>query len=295
RTRLNILDDPKSLLARWIDDYLYVTTSLEKAKRFLDVMCEGHPEYGCIISQEKTMTNFEHDSIQAVNVTDPGQKLDFPWCGLLINMSNLSVMANYSKYRGTDLAYSLTVDKRRRPGLIFTRKMLQLAKARSHIIYTDTGLNGLHTAYVNVYQNSIISAIKMHHYLMSWGINVAKNAKFLHATIRQVTRYTHATIDVKSRSKVARANGGTCDLQKGSVIWWVIHFCRCTAPLIVEILRLGTHAFYTVLSKKHEVYGTSTLLKSLQFELSLSCNKRLKHRFKKVVKEGLEGVAALDF
>ncbi|OAX35478.1 hypothetical protein K503DRAFT_696940, partial [Rhizopogon vinicolor AM-OR11-026] len=119
--------------------------------------------------------------------------------------------------------------------------------------------------------------IKMHHYLMSWGINVAKNAKFLRDIIRQVTRYTYTTIDIKSRSKVARANGGTCNLQKGSVIW------------------LGTHAFYTILSKKHEVYGTSTLLRSLQFELSLSCNKRLKHRFKKVVKEGLGGVAALDF
>jgi hypothetical protein len=58
--------------------------------------------------------------------------------------------------------------------------VLRLAKNRSHIIYTDTGLNGLHTAYVNVYQNSIICALKMHHYLMSWGINVAKNAKFLH-------------------------------------------------------------------------------------------------------------------
>ncbi|KAJ8580774.1 hypothetical protein M405DRAFT_734642, partial [Rhizopogon salebrosus TDB-379] len=117
--------------------------------------------------------------------------------------------------------------------------------------------------------------IKMHHYLMSWGINVGKNAKFLHDTIRQVTRYTYTMSDIKSRSRFARASGGTCDLQKGSVIW------------------LGTHAFYTVLSKKPEIYGASTLLKSLQFELS--CNKRLKHRFKKVVRKGVEGVATLYF
>jgi hypothetical protein len=69
----------------------------------------------------------------------------------------------------------------------------------------------------------------------------------------------------------------------------------CTVVLIVDVFRLGTHAFYTVLSKKLDVYGTSTLLKSLQFELSLQCNKRLRHRFRKVMKEGLEGVAALDF
>ncbi|KAG1744068.1 uncharacterized protein EDB91DRAFT_1050735 [Suillus paluster] len=119
--------------------------------------------------------------------------------------------------------------------------------------------------------------MKMHHYLMSWGIGVAKNAKFLHDVIRKVTRYAYTAIRHKSCSKIARSSGGICGLQAGSVIW------------------LGTHAFYTVLSKKPEVYGTSTLLKSLRFELSFPCNKGLRHRFKKVVKEGLEGVASLDF
>lgn len=145
------------------------------------------------------------------------------------------------------------------------------------MIYTDTHLNGLHTAHVNVYQSFLIAAMKMHHYIMSWGTSVEKNAKFLNNVIRQVIKYTYTAIHHKSYNKVARDSGGICDLQKSSVLW------------------LGTHAFYTVLSKKPKVYGTSTLLKSLLFGLSLSCNKKLKHRFKKVVKEGLEGVAALDF
>ncbi|KIK34273.1 hypothetical protein CY34DRAFT_98308, partial [Suillus luteus UH-Slu-Lm8-n1] len=51
-----------------------VTTNLEKAKRFLDVMNEGHPEYGCIISKGKTMVNFEHESIEGSNITKPTQK-----------------------------------------------------------------------------------------------------------------------------------------------------------------------------------------------------------------------------
>lgn len=276
RTRLKIFDDPRSLLLRWIDDYLYVTTSLEKAKQFLDVMCEGHPEYGCIISKQKTLTNFEHDSIQAANITERNRKR-FPWCGLLIKMSNLSVMADYSRYSGHDLEYSLTVDRKRRPGVTFTRKMLLIAKARSHMIYTDTQLNGLHTAYVNVYQSFIITALKMHHYIMGWGTNVAKNAKFLNNVIKQVIRYAHTAIRHKSCNKVARDSGGVCDLQGRSVSW------------------LGTHAFYTVFSKKPDVYGASILLKSLQFELSLRRNKPLMYQFKKVVKEGLKGVTALDF
>ncbi|KIK45334.1 hypothetical protein CY34DRAFT_78154, partial [Suillus luteus UH-Slu-Lm8-n1] len=60
-----------------------VTTSLEKAKQFLDVMCEGHPEYGCIISKQKTLTNFEHDSIQAANITERNQKRMFNQTSLL--------------------------------------------------------------------------------------------------------------------------------------------------------------------------------------------------------------------
>jgi hypothetical protein len=39
---------------------------------FFDVAFSGHPEYGCFISQEKTLTNFDHDD-QLLNVVDPSQ------------------------------------------------------------------------------------------------------------------------------------------------------------------------------------------------------------------------------
>ncbi|KAG2110433.1 hypothetical protein BD769DRAFT_1365123 [Suillus cothurnatus] len=119
--------------------------------------------------------------------------------------------------------------------------------------------------------------MKMHHYIMSWDTGVAKNAKFLNNVIKQVIRYTYTAIRHKSRNKVARESGGICDLQECSVSW------------------LGTHAFYTVLSKRPDVYDASTSLKSLQFELSLHRNKPLRHRFRQVVKEGLKGISALHF
>ncbi|KAG2133255.1 uncharacterized protein EDB93DRAFT_1067330, partial [Suillus bovinus] len=115
---------------------------------------------------------------------------------------------------------------------------------------------------------------KMHHYIMSWGTDVAKNKKFFNNIIRQVIRYTYTSIRHQSCNKVARDSGGVCDLQACSVLW------------------LGMHAFRTVLSKKPAVYG-GTILRSLQFQLSLHHNKPLKHRFKKVVKEGVKDVPAL--
>ncbi|KAG1808931.1 uncharacterized protein BJ212DRAFT_630837 [Suillus subaureus] len=119
--------------------------------------------------------------------------------------------------------------------------------------------------------------MKMHHYLMTWGINVAKNTKLLRDAIGHTARCAYSTICRQSSSKTSDLHGGTCDVQKSSVIW------------------LGMHAFYTVLSKKPEIYGTSTLLKYLRFEVSLSRNKRLRRRLGNVVKDGLSGVAALNF
>jgi telomerase reverse transcriptase len=256
-------NDPQNLLLRLIDDYLFVTTCPRKAKSFLDTMIAGHPEYGCMISQEKTLTNFDYD-VQIMNVTPPGQRF-FPWCGLLIDMMDLSILADYTRYSGTALRDSLTVDKGRNPGVNFVHKMLRLAKSRSHIMYNDTSLNSPHTVHLNIYRSFLITAAKMHYYLEGWGVDVSKNGKFLHNTIRKMIQYTYAVIIQSSKNKVSRAHGGKCDVHKAHVLW------------------LGKHAFHAVL-KKFEVYESS-LLRLLAFELALPRNRRIRHRFKRLVKE----------
>jgi len=80
-------------------------------------MNRGHPEYGCFIGQDKTLTNLDYDA-QIMNVVEPGAKsefvsfsplilypcadggdaIGFPWCGFLINMRDLSVTVDYSRY-----------------------------------------------------------------------------------------------------------------------------------------------------------------------------------------------------
>jgi telomerase reverse transcriptase len=77
---------------RLIDDYLYITTNKSNAAKFLATMNEGlhlacflanmgnanttdlgHPEYGCFVSKDKTLTNFDFDA-DVMNVTLPGEK-----------------------------------------------------------------------------------------------------------------------------------------------------------------------------------------------------------------------------
>ncbi|KAF9647960.1 hypothetical protein BDM02DRAFT_3097237, partial [Thelephora ganbajun] len=67
----------------------------------------GNPEYGCFISHEKTRTNFDFGSDPSM-VTEPDQKgrgrfrpARFPWCGYMINMRDLSITADYSRYPST--------------------------------------------------------------------------------------------------------------------------------------------------------------------------------------------------
>ncbi|KAL0579065.1 Telomerase reverse transcriptase, partial [Marasmius crinis-equi] len=255
--------DPQSALLRNVDDYLFITTHKDKARAFVGMMYKGHPEYGCFISKGKTLTNFHYDE-EIMNVTGPKER-SFPWCGYLINMKDLSVSNDYTRYHGGHLRDSLTVDRGCKSGSEFRRKMLVLAKTRSHVIYNDMDLNSESAIFTNVYQNFLIAAMKMHCYLRHWDIKAKRNKGFIHETVKQMFSYCFVSIRNKTLNKVARENKASIALQKRDVIW------------------LGTHAFHTVLSRKPTQYRT--LLRSLSFELALPQNKRRSRRFRSLVKE----------
>jgi hypothetical protein len=106
------------------------------------------PDYGCSISSEKRLTNFDvalsaEDLV--VPFQDPG---DFPWCGLTINTQTLEVKAATSIYSDSgecrsqvwislslrevireifpvDIANKLTVQHHRKPGKSFISAMMR--------------------------------------------------------------------------------------------------------------------------------------------------------------------------
>ncbi|KAG8970574.1 hypothetical protein FRC03_006703 [Tulasnella sp. 419] len=230
RKKLGFRDDPRNLMLRYVDDYLFITTHKPSALKFLDAMALGHPEYGCFITPEKTLTNFETDAHQTMVVKQAGRF--FPWCGILIDVRRLSVQADYTRLQGCHIATTLTVERGRAPGAAFRYKMLRAAKLRNHVIYNDTALNTRKTVYINVYQNFIITAMKMHSYITSWGIDTSIHTKFIYTTICEVIRFTFGNICNKVRSKLARKSGARLAIEKVSVRW------------------LGLHAFHRVLNRK---------------------------------------------
>jgi telomerase reverse transcriptase len=141
---LSFLNPDTSLLLRLTDDFLLITTDRVHAKRFLQVMHDGLPEYGVNVNPDKTLVNFE----VAIN----GRKVprlvgltrEFPYCGSFIDTKTLNM--SKGRERKQDLgaysfqfqnylpdsslqweaviADSLTVEYSKVPGKTFHRKVL---------------------------------------------------------------------------------------------------------------------------------------------------------------------------
>ncbi|KAJ6507995.1 hypothetical protein C8R47DRAFT_966402, partial [Mycena vitilis] len=117
--------------------------------------------------------------------------------------------------------------------------------------------------------------LKMNGYIRDWGLDTNRNATFLRDTVEQMISYCLAAIRNKSSTQFAKANGGSCDIQKAAVTWYV----------------LGMHAFHAVLSRKPAKY--SSLLKMLHSHLARPLHRRYGRRFKALVKEGLAELAPI--
>ncbi|CAK5268459.1 unnamed protein product [Mycena citricolor] len=277
--------DERSTLLRQTDDYLFITADFGKARRFLDVMNrgdspqslvlsivkrnEGHAEYGCFISQDKTLTNFDYDG----HLNSIPLAKGFPWCGYVMDTRDLSVSVEYSRYHDSDLKGTLTVTRGRRPGTAFKHKMLLLAKARTHVIFNDSTLNSQTAVLTNIYQNFLLCALKMNSYLSEWGIDVRRHTPFIWTTIQQMVFYSWAATRNKSTTQFAAAHGARCVTQKAAATW------------------LGMHAFHTVLMRKPTNY--EPLLKLIHAQLHRPPYTRYSRRFRSITQQALMDLAPI--
>ena len=165
-----------SLLLRLVDDFLYITTDLGAARRFVTVL-HGHiPDYGCTVHQAKTQTSFsmphghgigtQHAQPPISTSASSSMKGFIPWCGLLLKTSTLEVQADYSRYLGEDfrLRDSFTVEASRAVGSTLRRRLYSFLRPKCHGVLLDTRINSLPTVWLNVYQSFLLAAIKFHCY-----------------------------------------------------------------------------------------------------------------------------------
>ena len=104
---LGFVNEKGSLLLRLIDDFLLITTKEKTARRFVEIVHAGVPEYGVAIKAEKSLVNFD------VNVG--GQKIarlssvsDFPYCGNTINTVSLDITKDKERRNRSSEYWSCT-------------------------------------------------------------------------------------------------------------------------------------------------------------------------------------------
>jgi telomerase reverse transcriptase len=147
KQHLGFLNTDECLLLRLIDDFLLITTDVEKAKRFANMMHGGLPDYGVTVNPAKTVVNFDME-FDGTLVAAIGDDQKFPYCGTLIDCKTLGISKSreYAKDNGesgplglcnaadnVDMRNSLTVEFGRVPGQQFRRKVLGLSAIYSPI------------------------------------------------------------------------------------------------------------------------------------------------------------------
>ncbi|POV94249.1 hypothetical protein PSTT_16952 [Puccinia striiformis] len=246
KERLSFTKTPDSILVRLIDDFIYITTSKDDAKRFLKVMAEGSKEYGCYISMDKTLINFEYGGVKQVVGNE------FPWCGQLINTKTLEFKAEIARFNGIHLSDTLTVDRTKTPGQLFCQKMYQSARVRIHVIYLDSKLNSMSTVLLNVYQALRIVAAKYVAHVTDWGADTVKGWKFFHGVIEKILVFFFACARKQVDQAYVRNVGGFCGIKLKSVIW------------------LGRQAFKITLARKPHKF--TPILKQIEADLQTQQN-----------------------
>jgi len=185
----------------------------------------------------------------------------------VIDMSDLSITADYSRYPSTYIRDSMTVHRGKSPGTAFTNKMLQLAKYQVRAIYCDLELNPPRCVYFNLYTGLLLCGMKMREHLRASGIVVPQSTKLILDTINYVIAYTFSTAKAKAVSSRTEGGASKHEINKKRVEW------------------LGAHAFHTVLSRKQGLYHE--VVSDLSKRISGSEHTALKREFGALVRDGL--------
>jgi telomerase reverse transcriptase len=101
--------DKDSLLLRYMDDFIYISTRLGLAQEFLRITNIKRSDIGFSVNSDKTLANFEYseggvcvNQVEDLKLDKLGLTL-FPWCGQLIEMQQLDVLLDYSRYQNTGM------------------------------------------------------------------------------------------------------------------------------------------------------------------------------------------------
>ncbi|KAK2635485.1 hypothetical protein Ddye_030277 [Dipteronia dyeriana] len=248
-----IISSPSNMLLRFIDDFIFISTSKEQATSFFYRLHRGFQDYNCYMNEEKFCVNF-----------DIGNKSRFPsnrlyvgedgisflqWSGLLVNSSTLEVQGDYTRYLNNHLRSTLTVCWQGKPDHDLKKKLQCFVRPKCHPIFFDSNINSADVVRLNIYQVFLLCAMKFHCYVLElssiWKLRTRSYLKIIERSLR----YLHLLI--KRRMQSVNLGSNFCPvlhLEEGEVEW------------------LGLNAYVQVLKRKQSRH--KELLSLLRCKLS---------------------------
>ncbi|KAJ2493875.1 Telomerase reverse transcriptase [Coemansia sp. RSA 2050] len=162
REHLSGLVDPAhTLMMRMVDDFIVISSNPSQVVAVLEFMHRGVAEYGCELNKAKTLVNFEA-TICGERIGQAGSS-KFPWCGLIFDERTLDVSSDYSRLAQAGMmSIAIGAKSAQTTGCVLGHKVSLAVRLKMHKLYMDCSLNSRETVLVNLYQNFLVSAKKMH-------------------------------------------------------------------------------------------------------------------------------------
>ncbi|CAI6341564.1 unnamed protein product [Periconia digitata] len=192
------------VLLRLLDDFCLITTSREKAERFVQVMHRGQPEYGVVIKASKSLANFDVTTEDGKRIARCGSGVRFPYCGVLIDMRTLDVSKDAERAALTNTSDSLTVDLGKVAGQSFHRKALNAFKIQLQAMFIDTSFNSVPTVLANLYQSFHEAAVRSFEYARSLAKSRPLHPRLLIGTVESTIALAFVMLRRRTRNKAQR-------------------------------------------------------------------------------------------
>ncbi|CAL5093865.1 unnamed protein product [Urochloa decumbens] len=185
----------KSLLMRFIDDFIFISFSKEHALNFFNRMRRGFVYYNCYMNDSKYGFNFEvansEHCCNRIYRGDDGFSF-IPWSGLLINCETLEIQADYTRYLDILISSTITV-KMHSSAKYLQSKLCYYMRPKCHPIFYDSMINSPGTVRLNIYQAFLLCAMKFHCYIRSMADASISKLELLYI-IKKTFRYMHSLI-----------------------------------------------------------------------------------------------------
>ncbi|KAL9175576.1 hypothetical protein ABFS82_02G119800 [Erythranthe guttata] len=231
------------ILLRFIDDFLFISTSEKQASMYFSRVDRGFRDYNCFMNKDKYGLNFKMKKGQECRSSSRpyvGQDgVSFlRWSGVLVNCSTLEIQADYTRYLDFHLSSTLTVSRQGKVGEQLKSKLRAHMSNKCHPLFYDSNVNSPGVVRLNIYQIFLLCAMKFVCHLSNLSILPKFTPQFITNAIDTSVRCTSKFIEKKmySFSGVDIAFRPKYEVKRA------------------EVLFLGLYAYNRVLEKKQTRY-----------------------------------------